>query len=82
MSAVDIIKGRVPKERLAGRLFVIGTTAAGLLDIRATPISRRMPGVEIQANILETIFSEGFFRSKFATFITQKRITQFGLPAS
>ena len=27
-------------------------------------------------------FSDGFFRSKSATFMTQKRITQFELPAS
>ena len=38
ISASDIIEGRVPKERLAGRMFLIGTSATGLLDIRATPI--------------------------------------------
>ena len=55
VSASDIIEGRVPKEKLAGRMFLIGTSATGLLDIRATPISSRLPGVEVHANILETI---------------------------
>ena len=57
VSASDIINKRVPPERLAGRLFVVGTSAVGLLDIRATPIAGRLPGVEVHANILETILS-------------------------
>jgi adenylate cyclase len=57
VSAGDIIKGRVPKEKLAGRIFLVGTSAVGLLDIRATPIAGRLPGVEVHANILETILS-------------------------
>jgi adenylate cyclase len=57
VSAGDIIKGRVPKEKLAGRIFLVGTSAVGLLDIRATPIADRLPGVEVHANILETILS-------------------------
>ena len=57
ISAGDIINGRVPKEKLAGRFFIVGTSAIGLVDIRATPISGRLPGVEVHANILETIFA-------------------------
>ena len=57
VSASDIIKGRVPKRKTAGRFFIVGTSAVGLLDIRATPIAGRMPGVEVHANILEQIFA-------------------------
>ncbi|MBL4721535.1 MAG: adenylate/guanylate cyclase domain-containing protein, partial [Alphaproteobacteria bacterium] len=57
ISASDIIKGRVPPEKLAGRIFLVGTSAVGLLDIRATPIAGRLPGVEVHANILETILA-------------------------
>ena len=57
ISASDIIKGRVPKEKLAGKLFLLGTSAVGLVDIRATAISERLPGVEVHANILESIFA-------------------------
>ena len=37
VSAVDIIKGRVGKERLQGKLGILGTSATGLKDIRPTP---------------------------------------------
>ena len=57
ISASDIIKGRVPKEKMQGKFFIVGTSAVGLVDIRATPISGRLPGVEVHANILETIFA-------------------------
>jgi adenylate cyclase len=55
VSATDVINKRVPPERLAGRLALVGTSAVGLLDIRSTPISPRLPGVEVHANLIETI---------------------------
>lgn len=60
VSATDIINKRVPKEQLYGRLALVGTSATGLLDIRATPIEPRLPGVEVHANIIETILQEQF----------------------
>ena len=57
VSARDLLKGRVPPERLAGRLVLIGTSAAGLFDIKATPVHDRIPGVEIHAQMLEMILS-------------------------
>ena len=55
VSAVDVLKKRIPAERLQGRLALVGTSAVGLLDIRATPIEPRLPGVEVHANLIETI---------------------------
>ncbi len=57
VSAADIIKGRVGKERLQGKLGILGTSATGLKDIRPTPVDDRMPGVEIHANLIDTIIS-------------------------
>lgn len=57
ISASDIIKGRVGKERLQGKLGILGTSATGLKDIRPTSIEERMPGVEIHANLIDTIIS-------------------------
>lgn len=62
ISAADILNKEVPPERLAGKLVLIGTSAAGLLDIRATPISARLPGVEVHANLLETILTQNFIQ--------------------
>ncbi len=57
VSAADIIKGRVGKERLQGKLGILGTSATGLKDIRPTPVEDRMPGVEIHANLIDTVIS-------------------------
>jgi len=56
VSAVDVIKGRVPAQMLAGRTVLVGATAAGLGDMLATPLSvsgQLMPGVEVNASILD-----------------------------
>ena len=53
ISAVDVLEGKVDPDVIAGRLVLIGTSAAGLLDIKTTPISPVMPGVEIHAQVLE-----------------------------
>jgi adenylate cyclase len=57
VSAVDVLEGRVPADRLSRRLVIIGTSAAGLLDLKTTPNHPAMPGVEIHAQVLESILS-------------------------
>src|SRR3954468_15354380 len=52
--AVDVLDGRVPQDRIAGKLVLIGTSAIGLNDIKTTPVSPAMPGVEIHAQVLES----------------------------
>ena len=58
VSAKDVIAGTVPPERIRGKLVLVGTSATGLLDIRNTPISQTLPGVEVHANLLETILAK------------------------
>ncbi len=60
ISASDVLSGAVPKGRLAGHLVLIGTSAVGLGDMRATPLAAAMPGVEIHAQLLETILSKSW----------------------
>lgn len=38
VSAVDVLEGRVAPDRIAQRLVLIGTSAAGLNDIKTTPV--------------------------------------------
>jgi len=52
VSVTDVLNDKVPKEQLAGRVIVIGTTAPGLMDLRATPVGAAYPGVEIHANLI------------------------------
>ena len=42
---------------MQGKLGILGTSATGLKDIRPTPIEDRMPGVEIHANLIDTVIS-------------------------
>ena len=53
VSAIDVIDGSVPPEKIRGKLVLIGPSAAGLNDVKTTPVSRAMPGVEIHAQVLE-----------------------------
>jgi adenylate cyclase len=52
--AVDLLEGRVSPDRVARKLVLIGTSSVGLNDIKTTPVSRAMPGVEIHAQVLES----------------------------
>jgi adenylate cyclase len=55
ISAGDVLRGSVPKEALKGRTAFVGTSAPGLLDIRATPFDAVYPGVEIHAAVVDAI---------------------------
>jgi adenylate cyclase len=52
--AINVLEKTVAPEKIAGKLVLIGTSAVGLNDIKTTPVSRAMPGVEIHAQILES----------------------------
>jgi CHASE2 domain-containing sensor protein len=54
LSYVDVLNNRVPVSLLKDRWVLIGATAEGLGDILQTPDSP-MPGVEYQANVLESL---------------------------
>src|SRR3984957_878379 len=58
ISAVDVIEGTAPPEKIRGKLVLIGPSAAGLNDIKTTPVSRAMPGVEIHAQVLEAALTK------------------------
>ncbi|MBV9523934.1 MAG: adenylate/guanylate cyclase domain-containing protein [Alphaproteobacteria bacterium] len=53
VSAQDVLGGRVPRERIVGKLVLVGTSALGLQDRQTTPVGPAMPGVEIHAQLLE-----------------------------
>ncbi len=52
LSATDVILGRVPKAALEGKIVLVGTTALGLTDLRATPVNAAFPGVETHAALI------------------------------
>ena len=52
ISAVDILEQRADPKQLEGVIALLGTTAAGLLDARATPVGNPYAGVEVHANMV------------------------------
>ncbi|MEM0946416.1 MAG: adenylate/guanylate cyclase domain-containing protein [Pseudomonadota bacterium] len=56
-SAVDLdaLRGKVD-----GKIVLVGSSAQSLFDIRATPLSSNVPGVQLHADILEQIISGQF----------------------
>ncbi|NOQ32391.1 MAG: CHASE2 domain-containing protein [Helicobacteraceae bacterium] len=61
--AVDILRGEFKEEDINGKIILIGTSAAGLLDLRAMPFEAVYPGVEVHANMIDNILV-GDFLSK------------------
>jgi len=53
VSAADVLDGNIAPEKIDHKLVLIGTSAVGLNDIKTTPVSAAMPGVEIHAQVLE-----------------------------
>ena len=63
ISAVDIIKGDFNSEELEGRIALIGTSAAGLFDLKNTPFDSKFPGVEVHANVIDNILEGDFIQT-------------------
>jgi adenylate cyclase len=79
VSAKDVIEGRVPADRLAGKLALIGTSAVGLLDLKTTPVDRAMPGVEVQAQVLESMLTRSaLLHPNYATVVELAVALVFG----
>ncbi len=55
ISATDVINGTAPVYPLKGAIALVGTSAAGLFDLRVTPVAEKYNGVEVHANIISGI---------------------------
>jgi len=68
LSAWQVLNGDIGQDAIAGRIILIGTSAAGLLDLRATPLEASVPGVELHAQAIEQIIRGAYLmRPDFAT---------------
>jgi len=56
ISAVDVLEGR-NLEEVRDKYVLIGTSAAGLLDLRSTPFANVYPGVEVHANLIDNLLA-------------------------
>jgi adenylate cyclase len=55
VSATDLLNERIPADTLKNKIVLVGTTALGLQDLRATPSSQATSAVEIQAQALSAL---------------------------
>jgi adenylate cyclase len=79
MPAWKVLAGQVPREEIEGRIIFVGTSAPGLLDLRATPLDAALPGVDIHAQVLENII-EGtvLTRPDYALALEELVVVLFG----
>jgi serine phosphatase RsbU (regulator of sigma subunit) len=55
ISAVELLNGKVSGDALQHKLVLVGLTGSGLNDRRVTPLDESVPGIEIQAQLLESL---------------------------
>jgi adenylate cyclase len=68
ISYYDVLMQRLPKETFEGKIVLVGTSAAGLSDIRPVPFQDAFPGVEVHANIIHNILSQQFITRQSGLF--------------
>ncbi len=60
ISAAEVLQGKFDPQRVRGRLVLLGATAKVLGDLKPTPVAPLMPGVEIHAQLLETVLTQSY----------------------
>jgi len=68
LSIVDILEGTIKPDFFRGKIVLVGATAVGIYDLRVTPFSAAMPGIEKHANIISSLLDNRIMRK--ATFHT------------
>jgi adenylate cyclase len=59
LPAWKFLAGEIPRDEIEGRILLVGASAAGVLDQRATPVERVTPGVDVHAQIVEHALGHG-----------------------
>ncbi|MGI9464918.1 MAG: CHASE2 domain-containing protein, partial [Aestuariivirgaceae bacterium] len=54
----SVLEGELKPGSLNGRLAIVGTSAVGLHDLKSTPIDGAVPGVEVHAQLIETVLTQ------------------------
>lgn len=63
ISISDIVDDKVSPKDLQGRIVLVGaTTAKGLFDLRVTPFTAEMPGIEKHASVISSIIEDRLLR--------------------
>ncbi|HEV2194101.1 MAG TPA: adenylate/guanylate cyclase domain-containing protein [Candidatus Acidoferrum sp.] len=81
-SIVDVLQRKFRPGTFQGKLVLIGATATGIGDLRATPFGgSNFPGVEIHANVIDNILNDRFLkRGATQALLDVLLIFAFGIP--
>ncbi|MCG6983522.1 MAG: adenylate/guanylate cyclase domain-containing protein [Deltaproteobacteria bacterium] len=60
ISISDILHGKVARGTFQDKIVLVGATAMGTHDLRATPFSPLYPGIEIHATVIDNILTQDF----------------------
>ncbi len=81
ISATDVIRGKLTKGELDGKIALVGTSAQGLFDLRSAPVGEVYPGVETHANMLSGYLDNNLKRKPpYEVAIRALMILLIGLP--
>jgi adenylate cyclase len=64
LSYYDVLMQRIPQEMFRGKYVLVGTSAAGLSDIRPVPFQDDFPGVEIHANLIYNMLTGQYIKTQ------------------
>ena len=62
VSAWDVLSGSIDPDFFTGKVVLVGTSAAGLFDLRSTPIEKNVPGVTVIGQFVQQIFANEFLQ--------------------
>lgn len=81
-SLVEVLEKNYPPAAFQGKLVLVGATATGIGDLRATPFGgTAFPGVEIHANVIDNILNDRFLkRGSKQALADALLIVGFGIP--
>jgi adenylate cyclase len=68
VSLADVLKDRIAPGSLKDKIVLVGTSASGLEDLRSTPVSNVLPGVEVHANMIAGMLDQEFKRRPWFTY--------------
>lgn len=60
ISITDILNENISEHVVKDKIVIVGATAVGIFDLRVTPLGTVFPGLEIHANIVDSILANEF----------------------
>jgi serine/threonine-protein kinase len=79
-SFFDVVNKKIPPEAFKNKIVLVGHTATGIAPLEVTPIQHSFPAIEIEANVIESIFNGKFIlRPDWALYVEIGIMILFGV---